>query len=165
MSSVSTPRVAPAFGLVLVFALGCAHGQDLQAALACTRLADDAARLSCYDNAIKSAARAANPQSAAPSAAVGAEALAKFGDDGRLHTEPKPSVPKTMSAKVQEVTLLPAGLYRLVLDNGQVWDTTQAASSLVFKANDAVTISRGLLGSHQISLAGHNTSVSVIRKQ
>jgi hypothetical protein len=107
----------------------------------------------------------AKPQSAAPATAVGAEPLAKFGDDGRLHTEAKTSVPKTMSAKVQEVTLLPAGLYRLVLDNGQVWDTTQAASALVFKANDAVTISRGLLGSHQISLAGHNTSVGVIRKQ
>ena len=168
MSSVSTPRVAPALGLTLVFALGCAHGQDLQAAQACTRLGDDAERLSCYDRAMgrsSSAPNAAKPHSVPPSAAVGAEPLAKFGDDGRLHTEAKPSVPKIMSAKVQEVTLLPAGLYRLVLDNGQVWDTTQAASALVFKANDAITISRGLLGSHQISLAGHNTSVSVIRKQ
>jgi hypothetical protein len=115
-----------------------------------------------------SASGAAKPQPAPPVAgvgAVGAQAQANFGDDGRLHTEAKPSVPKTMSAKVREVSPLPAGLYRLVLDNGQVWDTTQAASALVFKVNDAITISRGLLGSHQISLAGHNTSVSVIRKQ
>ncbi|HEX3395734.1 MAG TPA: hypothetical protein VHS76_03465 [Steroidobacteraceae bacterium] len=157
-----------AASLALVFALGCAHGQDLQAAQACTRLGDDAARLSCYDTAmgrLSSASSAAKPQSAAPTAAVGTETQARFGDDGRLHTQAKPSLPKTLSAQVREVTLLPAGLYRLALDNGQVWDTTEAASALAFKTNDAVTITRGLMGSHQISLAGHNTSVSVVRKQ
>jgi hypothetical protein len=164
----SRRRVAPAFGLALVFALGWAHGQDLQAAQACTRVADDAARLSCYDNAmgrLSSVSSAAKPQSAPPTSAAGAESQAKFGDDGRLHTQAKTSLPKTLSAQVRAVTPLPDGLYRLALDNGQVWDTTQAASALVFKANDAVTITRGLLGSHQISLAGHNTSVSVVRKQ
>jgi hypothetical protein len=74
-------------------------------------------------------------------------------------------LPKELSAQVREVAALPAGLYRLTLDNGQVWDTTQAASALTFKANDAVTITRGSLGSHQISLAGHSTGVSAIRKQ
>ncbi len=152
----STRTVASAFGLALVFALGYAHGQDLQAAQACTRLGDDAARLSCYDSAMgrsRSASGEAKPQSAPPTAAVGTESQAK------------PSLPKKLSAQVREVTVLPAGLYRLALDNGQVWDTTQAASALAFKANDAVTITQGLLGSHQISLAGHSTSVSVIRKQ
>jgi hypothetical protein len=164
----STRKVGPAFGLALVFALGYAHGQDLQAAQACTRLGDDAARLSCYDTAMgrsRSASGEAKPQSAPPTAAVGTEAQAKFGDDGRLHTQAKPSLPKKLSAQVRDVIVLPAGLYRLALDNGQVWDTTQAASALVFKANDAVTITRGVLGSHQISLAGHSTSVSVVRKQ
>ena len=157
---LSMQKVAPAFGLALVFALKCAHGQDLQAAQACTRLGDDATRLSCYDAAM-GVLKSATP----PAEAVATEPLAKFGDDGRLHTEAKTLLPKNLSAQVREVTLLPAGLYRLALDNGQVWDTTQAASALAFKANDAVTISRGLLGSHQISLAGHNTSVSVVRRQ
>jgi hypothetical protein len=122
----------PAFCLALVFVLRCAHGQDLQAAQACTRLDDDAARLSCYD------------------AAMGVR---------------KPALPKNMSAQVREVTILPAGLYRLTLDNGQVWDTTQADSALAFKANDAVTISRRVLGGYEISLAGHNNSVSATRKK
>jgi hypothetical protein len=163
----STRRVAPVLGLALLFALGIAHGQDLQAAQACTRLGDDAARLLCYDTAMgrfRSASGGPKPQSAPPTS-VATEAEAKFGDDGRLHTQTKPSLPKKMSAQVREVTVLPAGLYRLVLDNGQVWDTTQAVSALAFKANDAVTITHGLLGSHQISLTGHSTSVSVIRKQ
>jgi hypothetical protein len=77
----------------------------------------------------------------------------------------KSTLPKNVSAQVREVARLPAGLYRLTLDNGQVWDTTQADSALVFKANDAIVISRGSLGSNQISLAGHNISVSATRKQ
>jgi len=122
----------PAFCLALVFVLRCAHGQDLQAAQACTRLDDDAARLSCYD------------------AAMGVR---------------KPTLLKNLPAQVREVTILPAGLYRLTLDNGQVWDTTQADSALAFKANDAVTISRRVLGGYEISLAGHNNSVSATRKK
>jgi hypothetical protein len=125
-------KYPPAFCLPLVFVFQCAHGQDLQAAQACTRLDDDAARLSCYD------------------AAMGVR---------------KPTVPKNLSAQVREVAILPAGLYRLTLDNGQVWDTTQADSALAFKANDAVTISRRVLGGYEISLAGHNNSVSATRKQ
>ena len=146
--------------------LRCAHGQDLQAAQACTRLDDDAARLSCYDAAMgvrKAAPGAAKPQP--PSDAVRTDVQGKFGDDGRFHTESKPTLPKNLSAQVREVAILPAGLYRLTLDNGQVWDTTQADSALAFKANDAVTISRRVFGGYDISLAGHNTSVSATRKQ
>ena len=145
IAEMSMQRLAPAVGLALVFALKCALGQDLHAAQVCTRLGDDAARLSCYDAAmgvVKSASGAAKPQLAPPA-----------------------PIPNNLSAQVREVTLLSGGLYRLTLENGQVWDTTQAASALAFKANDSVIISRGLLGSHQISLAGHNTSVSVVRKQ
>jgi hypothetical protein len=70
-----------------------------------------------------------------------------------------------LSAQVHEVMLLPAGLYRLTLDNGQVWDTTEADSALAFKANDAVTISRRVLGGYEIFLAGHNTGVSATRNK
>jgi tRNA-dihydrouridine synthase len=76
-----------------------------------------------------------------------------------------PGAAKPQSAQVREVMLLPAGLYRLTLDNGQVWDTTEADSALAFKANDAVTISRRVLGGYEIFLAGHNTSVSAARKK
>ena len=164
----SMQKVAPAFGLALVFALKCAHGQDLQAAQACTRLDDDAARLSCYDAAMgmrKAAPGAAKPQSAPPSNAVRTDAQGKFGEDGRFHTESKPSLPKNLTVQVREVAILPAGLYRLTLDNGQVWNTTQADSALAFKANEAVTISRRVFGGYEISLAGRNTSVSATRKQ
>ena len=54
-------------GLVLVLAFGCARGQDLKAAQGCSRLSDDAARLSCYDAALGAAKPpAAKPPNAKP---------------------------------------------------------------------------------------------------
>ncbi len=82
-----------------------------------------------------------------------------------LHPDPKADLPKNLTAQVQQVTPLPNGLYRLTLDNGQVWRTTESDMALAFKANDTVIISRGVLGSYHISLAGHATSVSAKRVQ
>jgi hypothetical protein len=158
-------ELSAAIGLGFVLAFGCAHGQDVKAAQACTRLSDDVARLSCYDAAL----RAANPppaqQSGAPKTdgVPKTDAQAKFGDDGRLHAHAKVDLPKNLTAQVQQVTPLPSGLYRLTLDNGQVWSTVQADSALTFKANDRVTISRLFLGGYEISLTGHTTSVSATR--
>ncbi len=135
-------KITAAFSLAMIFALKCAQGQDLHAMQACTQLSDDAARLSCYD--------------AAMGVAKSASGTAK------LHSAIEP---KSVSVRVREVTLLPAGLYRLTLDNGQVWETTQADSALSFKANDPIVISRGLLGSNQVALSGHTTSVGATRKQ
>jgi hypothetical protein len=138
-------KLSSAFSLAMIFALKCAQGQDLHAMQACTQLGDDTARLSCYD------------------AAMGVAKSVKPGGDGRIHSEAK-SEPKNVSAQVREVAPLPAGLYRLTLDNGHVWETTQADTALTFMANDAIVLTRGWLSSYQISLAGHNTSVSATRK-
>jgi hypothetical protein len=152
-------QLPTAIGLAFVLALGCAHGQDLKTLQACTRLADDAARLSCYDAALG----AAKPPAAQQSSAVTTEAAAKFGDDGRLHPHSKADLPKNLTAQVQQGTPLPYGLYQLTLDNGQVWRTTESDSAVTFKANDTVTISRRVLGGYEISLTGRNASVNATR--
>jgi len=152
-------ELSVAFGLAFVLALGCAQGQDLKAAQACARLGDDVSRLACYDAAL----RVAKPPTARPSGVARTETSAKFGDNGQLHPESKADLPKNLTAQVQQVTPLPAGLYRLALDNGQVWRTTQADLALAFKANDMVTITRRVLGGYEISLAGHSTSVNATR--
>jgi hypothetical protein len=152
-------ELSAAIGLAFVLALGCAHGEDLKGAQACTRLGDDAARLSCYDAALG----AAKPPAAQQSGVAKTEIPAKFGDNGQLHPESKADLPKNLTAKVQQVTPLATGLYRLALDNGQIWRTTQADLALAFKANDMVTISRRVLGGYDISLAGHSTSVNATR--
>jgi hypothetical protein len=152
-------KIPSAAGLSFVLALGCARGQDIKAAQACTRLGDDAARLSCYDAALG----AFKPPTGQQSGAVKMDPLAKFGDDSRLHTDAKIELPKNLTAQVQQVTPLANGLYRLTLDNGQVWTSTEADSALTFKVNDRVTISRMLLGRFEISLAGHTTGVGARR--
>jgi hypothetical protein len=152
-------ELSSAIGLSFVFALGCARGQDLKAAQACTRLGDDASRLSCYD-----AAFGVSKSSTAQQSGVGkTEPLARFGDDGGLHPDPQADLPRSMTAQVQQVTALAHGLYLLTLDNGQVWRTTQADSALEFKANDKLVLSRRVLGGYEISLAGRNASVNATR--
>src|ERR1700692_1691995 len=125
-------RLSAGIGVVFALALGCAQGQDLKSAQACTRLGDDASRLACYDAALghNAALGAAKPpttgQTVQQSDVAKTEAPAKFGDDGRLHPHANTDLPKTLTAQVQQVTPLPTGLYRLALDNGQIWNTTQA---------------------------------------
>jgi hypothetical protein len=166
-------QLSVAIGVAFVLSLGCAHGQDLKAAQACNRLGDDASRLACYDAAFghNAALGAAKPPAAQQSGegkvrqpAVGkTDASARFGDNGQLHPESKADLPKDLSAQVQRVAPLPNGLYRLTLDNGQVWRTTQADSAVAFQANDVVTISRRVLGGYEISLARHTASVNATR--
>ena len=152
-------KLSSAIGLSFVLALGCARGQDLKAAQACTRLVDDAARLSCYDAAFG----VSKPPTAEQSGAGRTELQARFGDSGRLHPDSQADLPKSLTAHVQQVTPLAYGLYRLTLDNGQVWRTTQGDSALEFKANDMVTISRRVMGGYEISLTGRNASVNAAR--
>jgi hypothetical protein len=145
--------------LLLGLVIGPAHGADSKAAQTCTRLADDAARLACYDAAL-GVVKSPATQKAGGDSTVNEPA---FGDDGRLHPHAKADLPKNLTAEVQEAAPLPNGLYRLTLSNGQVWRTTEADSSLAFRAKDTVTISRLLLGGYEISLSGHTTSVKAIR--
>jgi hypothetical protein len=152
-------KSSAATGLGLVLTFGCAHGQDLKAAQACTRLVEDVSRLSCYDAALG----VAKAPTAQQPGAGRTEAQTKFGDNGQLHPQPKAELPKNLTVQVQQATSLPNGLYRLSLDNGQVWRTTQADPALEFKANDTVTISRMVLGGYEISLAGHTTTVNATR--
>ena len=148
-----------AIGLSFVLALGCARAQDLKAAQACTRLVEDASRLSCYDAAFG----VSKPPTAGQPGVGKPEPLARFGDNGALHPESRTELPKSMTVHVQQVTPLPYGLYRLTLENGQVWRTTRGDSALEFKANDTVTISRRVMGGYEVSLTGRNASVDATR--
>ncbi len=131
------------------------HAEDLDAARACTRLRDAAARLTCYDAAFG----VAKMQGALPVGMEPPHAQAQFGDNGQFRTKTKTDLPKKLTLAVQQVTALPEGHYRLTLDNGQVWQTTQADWTMDFKASDLLTISRMPLGGYQISSprSGHSS--------
>jgi len=148
--------------LALALALGDAHAQDLEAARACTRLVDDVARLACYDAALG----VAKPPKAQRSDLNKADAQAQFGDNGQLHRDlkSKTDLPKTVTSTVHQVASLAYGLYRLTLDNGETWQTVEAADwTMEFKAGEPVIISRVALGGYQISLPGYRQSVGAKR--
>jgi hypothetical protein len=173
------PSLFAVIGCVLALALSDARAEDLQAAQACTRITDGAPRLACYDAAFGLAKPPSAPQSPAtqqsPSAQQSSgtqqsparkpDALARFGDTGQLHPERKSmtDLPKNVTAQVQQVTPLAKSLYQVTLDNGQVWQTTQADWAIAFRAGDRVTISRLPLGGYQISVAGNNLSIGAKR--
>jgi hypothetical protein len=148
--------------------------EDLAAARACVQLAGAAARLACYDAAF--AAQPVPPANPAPSASSvssappasstsSAPAAASFGDNGQLQQQlkAKAKLPKELQFKVQTAVPIGRGLYRLTLENGQIWETRQADWALEFKSSDTVTISRMVFDTYQISLAGQGRSVGVKR--
>ena len=128
------------------------RAEDIAAARACVGIAQNPARLECYDKAF--GVSAPNPE-------------AQFGDTGQL--QPKPALtenlPKSVTAAVRSAQPLAQGLYRLSLDNGQVWQTLEADWALHFQSSDSVTISRLPLGGYQISMAGSGRSVGAKRIQ
>lgn len=154
---------------------------DEQSARSCTSIADQAARLACYDAALgattvpvpHSATSAASPGApqnapaapAAPAASVVKTPQDAFGDTGNLKGTQKPVLPKRLTATVANAVPLGRGLYRLTLDNGQIWQTTQADPAVDFAARSDVTISRMLLGNYLIALTGEWRTVAVKRIQ
>jgi hypothetical protein len=127
--------------------------EDLVAARRCAAEANASARLACYDAAF----------AVAPPAPA-----AQFGDNNNLQQKRTPKVadvPKALQLTITRAQALPQGLYRLTLDNGQVWETRQAEWTLDFKTDAIVTISRLPLGSYQISMKGNPHAVGAKRLQ
>lgn len=142
-----------------------------QTAAACASISDNGQRLSCYDNLFRKrpaeqpGGNVITPPPAStqpPSPPSGAEVRA--GEFGGEFRQPK-NGPKSLKATVTSVAPLGQGLYRLTLDNGQVWKTTQADWTLAFESNDSVTISRMMLGNYVIARASQGHAVGVKRVQ
>jgi hypothetical protein len=128
------------------------EAEDLNAARRCAANTDATARLACYD-----AAFAVTPPPPA----------AQFGDNEYLQKQREPQVelPKSLELTIKSVQPLLQGLYRLTLENGQIWETRQAEWSLAFKPSDVITISRLPLGGYQVSKKGNPHSIGAKRIQ
>lgn len=143
----------------------------------CAVLTDANARLACYDKlAALSAAPAAAPVAAPvlPAAQVrpeqfGSEVLpmpTKAAADGA----PVQEALEQISDEVKAVKYNPYGLFTVTLQNGQVWQQQQGDSDKarfqLFDSNGdptRVTISRGVIGSYNLSVDGSNRVYKVRR--
>jgi hypothetical protein len=146
----------------LVVATVRVEAEDLNAARLCAAKTDVLARLACYD-----AAFAVAPPPLAPPQLASPPPVAQFGDNEVLQKQraPKVEVPKSLDLTIKSAQALLQGLYRLTLENGQVWETRQAEWSLAFKAGDVITISRLPLGGYLVSMKGNPHSIGAKRIQ
>ena len=152
--------------IVLIAGLAGWAGTTLAAPTAdqCAKLADDAARLSCYDAIFRTPAGAPVSPAAAATAATAAVASApaparpvdpeaEFGltpaQQRKLQPENAPPLPpETLTAKVAAVGRKPMGELVVTLENKQVWVQIDVDNKARVKAGDTVTIKRGTLGSY-----------------
>jgi hypothetical protein len=134
----------------LCIALGSAKADVLAEITRCSRIADAAERLACFDRVAPSAAQATAP---------------KTEDFGK----PAARVPEVseLTASVRELGRTVRGKALFVLDNGQTWrqldgDSAQVLEPLPGEALK-VTIARGLFDSYNLTIEGRNALVKVRR--
>jgi hypothetical protein len=134
----------------------------VQAIAACRGQTDDAARLRCYDRAAGALADAAAKGSVV---VVDREDVRKTRRSLFGFTLPKlpffsgdnsqDDQEEQISAKIASAGAIGHGLFRMRLEDGAMWETTEASSVISPpKAGNQVLIKRGPLGSYMIRIAG-----------
>jgi hypothetical protein len=167
-----------ALGLLLAAAmLGGASPAVLAAGdpRSCVAIADDAARLACYDRAMghtaapkpapvaptATAAPAATSAAAAPAAPVKKDPVGEFGLSEQAKQAKDPAkaaeaaaAPDSITGRVMSVRWRKYGEFVVTLDNAQVWAQIEPMPSAVVRVGDTVTIKKALFGSYTLVTAG-----------
>jgi hypothetical protein len=158
----------------------------------CTAIADEHARVACFDQ-ITPQLKAALGAPASPHAPTQAEQKSWFGFDlGNIFgtspaqqttpqqfgsenvppppppaNEPPPPGPiESITAKVTNYAMDPFGKFVIFLDNDQVWQQLQGDAehaSFSRGGGDSVTISRGFIGSYNLQINDSNKVFKVKR--
>ncbi|HYP78858.1 MAG TPA: hypothetical protein VEQ17_01115, partial [Steroidobacteraceae bacterium] len=171
-------KAALACTLLLPVALFAADAQ-VESARQCAQQKDSLQRLVCYDRIFQAAeakppvaaaaavapaaSPAAAPAKAAPAAAAppvvaaGATAAAApaMGEEAlkKPQKEKAASEPKHLEAKVTAARQMRPELFRLSLDNGQVWQQQDVSSLFHVEVGDTVRIEKGSMGSYRMARA------------
>lgn len=129
---------------------------------ACARETDAAARLACFDQAVKHR-HASSPahEAAGHQPAVDRDARAVPGsrsaaDGGASAAGPAAGEPpRAVVAHVTRLVYLPDQRYIFNLDNGQVWEQVESQQGLFVDAHEAVRITPGAFGSYFLQTSKH----------
>ena len=171
-------------GFMAIAALATVRGFAADVSL-CTSIADPAARLICYDAALRPAPGAAAakvqppaaPNPVAPSAGPAAPTstppatvpapaakssgiLSAFGLSSKPHKHAEERV--SLKATVTDVQMRASGQL-ITLDNEQVWEITEYLRDPFVKAHDAIVIDPASMGSFLMSRASGGGGVRVRR--
>ncbi len=128
----------------------------------CGVIADDARRLDCYDSLFRAGAASGLPAAVTSTTAgppATGDAAAEFGLTEQQMELRKPPEAKekrldSIQARVTTAEQDRHGLWRLTLDNGQVWSQTEPALGTRFQSGSLVEIRRGSLGSFVLEVPG-----------
>jgi hypothetical protein len=192
---MNSRRIASVFGLVLVLLGGRASAASrddvLEALGRCAAIAENNARLACYDAvaprvkdalATPPASLAHEPTKEEQESWFGFDIGSLFGGGSNEPTAPEQFGKErtveaqatrereeidSISAGLTEVVFTPVGQFIVFLDNGQVWRQLQGDSDRAhFRSNtkeNKVTISRGALGSYNLAINGSDRIFKVTR--
>ena len=159
-----------AVAVIATFAAVVAHA-DERAARDCVAIANDQARLACYDAAFKRPAQAAPAATAATASeaasshsasapardtaanktteAAAAAGASSFGVERMPKTSDEPEETKEIKATIAGVSIQSHGHVTVTLDNGQVWEQLGSVSDLHQpRKGDPVSIRKASFGSY-----------------
>jgi hypothetical protein len=183
---------ATAVGLALILTASAAAAQtSLDPFTRCAAIPTDAERLACYDAAV-SALSAEQARIVAERQRLAAEAKAKAEAQARAKAEADAkaqaeadakarvaafgaeSMPaaaraqdtgelETLRVKVAEALMNPLGYVTLILDNGQIWRQSEAASLPPIRPGDIVEIKRGMIGGFRLTFERQKRTIRVTR--
>lgn len=135
----------------------------------CAALKGSRERLACFDQEIAPLAKARttgamppvattapvvrNPAPPAPAPAATAPPASAFGRE-QLAPKLQPVVPEdeqSLHARITDLRSASASSFLVTLDNGQVWRHENAALGEYLRKGEAVTISKGALGTYRLT--------------
>jgi nucleoid-associated protein YgaU len=179
-------KTSHAVGLMCLSAAALAAAPTSDDIRRCAAIADSTARLACFDQlsaaptsapaasskkAPVAAPAAAAPAAAAPVAPVAAPAAASLGAETLPKTQEERAAtagPTSLTAGVTGVMATQGNMFRITLDNGQVWQTQEGRSVFTVKPGDTVRVDKRSMGSYQLARVVDGKAgypVRAIRKQ
>jgi hypothetical protein len=148
--------------LGLLGAAGAAAADRLAPLLACRGLAEDAARLACFDRESAALAGTPAPAKLSPEQKFGlgaATVAAKEAEPGQ-----PPAGFTALDVTLTELRTAADGRLVFTLDNGQVWRQLAPGPELLLKVGDRVKITRGVLDSYLLTTpSSRNCKVTRVR--
>jgi hypothetical protein len=148
---------------------------QVEAGRQCAQVKDSLQRLVCYDRVFlagESAAPAATspapvatrvtpvpaPAVAAPAAPAVAAAPSLGEERVQRKTQEKPAEPASLEATVTALKETRPAVFRLTLDNGQVWQQMDMSSVFQVDVGDKVRIEKGTMGGYRLTRSSRGRS-------
>ena len=169
-------KMAMGCALLLPVALFAADAQ-VESARQCAKQKDSLQRLVCYDHIFQAEAAPVAPAKAAPAVAApavaasvavpAAAAAPAIGDETlkKVQKEKATEAPSHLEARVTALRQMRPELFRLTLDNGQVWQQQEVSTMFHVEVGDSVRIEKGSMGSYRMAKAGGSGWVRVNRTE